>query len=239
MNSKEVKEAIQTRTQNSKSNLSSCRELIKDCFEKSSKLLILRIDFGFKIPDEVLNSQDQAHDLKHEFHSLDKLNLLKELLNKFVKNRRNNSKLKKIFAYILKFEHGIKKGFHAHGIFILNGNECQKDGYYANEITKYWEKLTDGAGCTYDCHIAKHKYKRLGIGMINYLDSEKRMVLDECLQYLCKADQTFIFKALDSTDYKSMHRSQKPKKLSNAGRPRKGSQSLDQASSVNKNGGEQ
>ena len=73
--------------------------------------------------------------------------------------------------------------------------------------------------------------------MINHLDSEKRIVLDECIQYLCKADQAFIFRTLDSSEYRSMQKSQKPKKISNAGRPRKTSQSQDDKSSVNKKSG--
>ncbi|WP_236714426.1 inovirus-type Gp2 protein [Acinetobacter venetianus] len=235
MKSEKVKLAIQKRTQKSATQLKGCRKLIDACFERWSKLLVLRIDFGFKIPDEIVKANYHVDDLKHEFHSLDKLVLLKELLRQFLNNRRHNSILSKIKAYIFKFEHGIKKGFHAHAILILSGNECQKDGYYAHEITEYWKKLTHGNGCTYNCHMAKQKYKRLGIGMINYLDSEKRMVLDECLQYLCKADQAFIFRTLDSSEYRSLQKSQKPKKISNAGRPRKTTQ--DDKSSVNKKSG--
>ncbi|WP_228270569.1 inovirus-type Gp2 protein [Acinetobacter junii] len=234
MNSNEVKIAIQKRTQKCAAQLKGCRKLIDACFERHSKLLVLRIDFGFKVPDEIWQSNYHFKDLKHEFHSRDNLKLLKNLLKQFMNNRRHNSILNKIFAYIIKFEHGIKKGFHAHAILFLNGNECMKDGYYANQITEYWNKLTHGNGCTYNCNKAKHKYKRLDIGMINHLDREKRIVLDKCLQYLCKADQSFIFRALDSTEYRAIQKSQKPKKISNAGRPRRASIS---SSVIKKSGG--
>lgn len=77
MKSEKVKLAIQKRTQKSATQLKGCRKLIDACFERWSKLLVLRIDFGFKIPDEIIKAKYHIDDLKHEFHSLDKLVLLK------------------------------------------------------------------------------------------------------------------------------------------------------------------
>lgn len=54
MKSEKVKLAIQKRTQKSATQLKGCRKLIDACFERWSKLLVLRIDFGFKIPDEIV-----------------------------------------------------------------------------------------------------------------------------------------------------------------------------------------
>lgn len=218
MSSAEVKSVIQSRVKNCELNLKSCRRLINGYFNTWGKLLVLRIDFGFKVPEEIL-SPNHYDDLKNAFHSLNNLMFLKEQMSRFLNNRRHHKVLSKIKGYILKFEHGIKKGFHCHAIFILNGNRHAKDGYFATELTKYWEQLTNGQGCTYNCHMAKQKYRNLGIGMILHTDIDKRDALDNCLKYLCKQDQYFMFKPLKGT--KTIQISQAPKPRSNAGRPRK------------------
>ncbi|MHA3079259.1 hypothetical protein [Acinetobacter sp. ANC 5502] len=219
MESAEVKSVIQNRVKNCESNLKSCRGLIDGCFNIWGKLLVLRIDFGFKVPEEFLSPNYYHDELKHAFNSLNNLMFLKEQMSRFLNNRRHHKVLNKIKGYILKFEHGIKKGFHCHAIFILDGNKHAKDGYFATELTKYWEQLTTGQGCTYNCHMAKQKYKNLGIGMILHTDIDKRNVLDNCLQYLCKQDQYFIFSPLKGI--KTIQISQIPKLRSNSGRPRK------------------
>lgn len=219
MNLPEVKYAIQSRIRQCDSNLKSCRELIEGCFEYFGKVTILRIDFGFKIPEKIVNSLYHANDLKHEFHSSDKLELLKRHINQLLNNCRHNSELNKIEAHIIKFEHGIKKGYHAHALFVLNANEYQNDGFYAHLITKYWEQITNGTGCTYNCHMAKNKYKRLCIGKINHTEIDKRIALDQCLQYFCKQSQAFMFRPL-KTKYRSIQISSIPRRRSNAGRPR-------------------
>ena len=219
MNSKEIKHAIRNRVKNCESNFKTCRRLINGCFNTWGKLLVLRIDFGFKVPQEILNPHNRINDLKNPFHSLDNLMILKKQMERFLNNRRHHKSLSKIKSYILKFEHGIKKGFHVHAIFILNGNKHNKDGFFAKEFTEYWKKLTDGNGCTYNCHMAKQRYKRIGIGMTHHTDTEKRAVIESCLQYLCKQDQFFMFSSLKGA--KTMQMSQLPKRRSNAGRPRK------------------
>ncbi|MFU8928201.1 hypothetical protein [Acinetobacter puyangensis] len=218
MNGKEIKIAIRNRLKNCNSNLASCRKLINGCFNTRGKLLVLRIDFGFKIPLDILNSVNQYNDLKKDFHTLDKLELLKQKISQLLNNRRHNKILNEIEGYILKFEHGIKKGFHVHAIFILDGNKHCKDSYFAQQITEYWRKITDDNGCTYNCHMAKRKYKKLGIGVIAHTDIEKRSTLDVCLEYLCKQDQYFIFQSLKRA--KTIQISRPAKRRSNAGRPR-------------------
>lgn len=219
MNSKKVKFAIRNRVKNCESNFKSCRRLINGCFNTWGKLLVIRIDFGFKIPLDILNPSNHVSDLKSSFHSLDNLSILKEQMARFLNNRRHHSLLNKIKGYILKFEHGIKKGFHIHAIFFLNGNKHEKDGYFANEFTAYWDKLTNGKGCTYNCHMAKQKYKRIGIGMVRYTDTEKRAVLESCIQYLCKQDQYFMFSSLKGI--KTVQISRVPSNHTKVGRPRK------------------
>ena len=218
MNCNSIKLAKRRRKKKSASNLKSCRKLINECFHALSKLVILRLDLGLKVPLETFDTTHDFNDLKKSFHSLDNLKLLKLTAANMMNNKRHNKIINAIVGYMLKFEHGIKKGFHIHAIFILDGNKHQKDGYFASEITKYWSKLTDGNGCTYNCHMAKNKYKKLGIGMIHHQDFEKRNVLDTCIKYLCKQEQYFVFSSLKNV--RTLQISKPPKRRSNAGRPR-------------------
>ena len=218
MGSTIVKNVIRKREEKAKQNLKSCRKAINQCFAKFSKLLVIRIDFAFKPPLENLTPYC-PDELQHPFHSENALQSLKELIAQLLRNRRHNKILNQIKGYILKFEHGLKKGFHVHALFFMDGNLHQSDGYFAHEITKYWKKLTNDRGCTYNCHMAKHKYKTLCIGMIGYTDTAKRKALDDCVQYFCKKEQYFMFNKLKSI--RTIQTSQPPQRGSNAGRPRK------------------
>lgn len=218
MDSSNVKHAIRNRGKKSRLNLKSCRKLINQYFNTFSKLLIIRIDFAFKPPEESL-CPPYPKELEHPFHSENALQLLKNYIAQFLRNRRHNKILNQIKGYILKFEHGLKKGFHVHAIFIMDGNIHHKDGYFADELTKYWKNLTNGEGCTYNCHMAKDKYKKVCIGIINYTDEAKRQALDTCIQYFCKKDQYFMFNKMNRN--KTLQLSQPPQKRSKAGRPRK------------------
>jgi len=210
INCKETKLAIRNRVKNCESNFKSCRRLINACFRTYGKIFILRIDFGFKVPLEILNPHNRTNDLENSFHSLDNFIFLKQQMTRFLNNKRHLKSLSKIKSYILKFEHGIKKGFHSHAIFILDNNEYETNYHFLNELTEYWEDITDGNGCTYDCRISKQKMKRIGTGIIHLTDTKKRAVLESCLKSLCTQDQFFKFSALKGT--KTMQISQIPKR---------------------------
>ena len=215
MNCKEIRLAIRNRVKNCESNFKSSRRLINECFRKYGKIFILRIDFGFKVPLEILNPHNRTNDLENSFHALDNFILLKQQMKRFLNNKRHLKSLNKIKSYILKFEHGIKKGFHSHAIFILDNNEYETNYHFMSELTEYWEDLTNGSGCTYDCRISRQKMKRIGTGVIHPTDTKKRAVLESCLKYLCTQDNFFRFRALKGA--KTMQISQIPKRHTKIG----------------------
>lgn len=211
--------AIQARLRKSQANFKSCCQLIKGLFEKYSKINVLRLDFALKPEPNVL-SGSKLINLEHTFHSVHNLEYMKSKIAQLLRNKRHNHILDQVIGYILKFEHGHRKGFHVHALFFLDGNKHNKDGYFASEIAKYWLKLTENRGCTYNCNFDKGKYSQVAIGMIDYADTEKRMLLmEKCVRYLCKCDQFFIFKPL--AQFRTMQLSQRPKVRSPLGRPRK------------------
>lgn len=224
LNSDLIKEAIRSREERSKENFLSCKELENKLFQKYCKLLVLRIDLAIKPKIVDLAHNDLTDFNKSDFHAPHQLEYLKSKIAQLLENRRSNKTLKRIVGYMIKFEHGIKKGFHAHLILFLDGSKYANDSYYADYITKYWTKLTDGKGCSYNCHRDKKKYRKLGIGLISYTEREKRDNLMICIEYLCKTEQFFLFNRLGSTNYKRLQKSQPPKieagKIG-VGRPRK------------------
>lgn len=211
--------AVKARLRKSQANFKSCQKLIHGLFNKFSKINVLRLDFALK-SDAKLLSGSKFTDLNHEFHAVHNLEYLKSKIAQFLQNKRHNHLLDQVVGYILKFEHGTQKGFHVHALFFLDGNKHQKDGYFAIELSKYWRKLTENQGCTYNCNLDKGKYAEVAIGMIDYTDTKKRALLTEkCVRYLCKCDQFFIFKPL--AQFRTMQLSRPPKARSALGRPRK------------------
>lgn len=220
MNSKKVKLAIRQRQKNCNKNFISCRKLVNGLFNVNSKLLVLPINFGFKPNPEILTRTHRPSDLRDTFHSKYYLENLKDLLAQFLRNKRHNKTLQSIEGYILKFEHSVKKGFHLNAIFFLNGDKHHKDGDFTTELTKYWYQLTNGNGCTYNCHMAKDKYRAICMGIIDYTENAKRDALDDCVKYFCKKEQYFMFNKLNRV--RTLQMSQPPQRRSNVGRPRKG-----------------
>ncbi len=168
-------------------NFKNYREYIKSLFEKNSRLLVLRIDFGI--------SQDQ---ILKDFLKLDgsdfyqeQVTKIRSYMAKFLNNIRKNSQFKYMKGYIWKLEYGFLKGCHYHCICFFDGSKVQKDVYLASLIGKYWQLITNNEGYYFNCNKDKYnKYKNVGIGMINYHDKDLLDNLtNKVLKYLVKKDQ--------------------------------------------------
>ena len=190
-------------TKTNKKRITSTKEYIDALQEKHSKLCVVRLDMGYKKPySEEMSFEEVNKDI-----------------NRNLNNRRNNQSIyEHNVGYILKKEYTEDKGIHIHGIFIFDGQKVQKDVHKADQIGRYWqEQITKGKGTYYNCN--KNSYPEHGIGMIDYSDKEKRENLDKAISYLCK-DEQHINEDLDK-NFRSIVRGAKPKKKTNAGRPRK------------------
>lgn len=213
MNSQSTKLSIRQRTQHLESNAKSAEKLFNGLFSScSGELNVLVIDFAFKPSPIILYQNCRPGDLEDEFHSVHNLKMLKKHTAHLLRNKRQNKTLSDILGYILKLEHGPKKGFVAHTIIILKGNKHQTYDSYITECTNQWHKITKGKGCTYNYNLSKEKYRNLGIGLISHTDIEKRKKLLTYINLLCKTDQYFVFKPL--VGYRTMQISQVPKRRS-------------------------
>lgn len=187
--------------------LASATEYLDCLYEHYSRILVLRIDFGFRTetpmaPHPVILKEAQEH------------------LARFMNNRRGKTLYASMVGYIWRLEYGKEKGYHYHLFFFFDGAKVRKDEYIANEIGADWIKVTDGKGIFYNCNAHKQKYKRLGIGMISHDDLEKRANLLAVLEYMYKEDQALREKHVEKTH--GWGRGIPPRKTKRAvGRPRR------------------
>ena len=185
----------------------SGEEYIGALFEKWSRLLVIRIDFGFHSDKPLLPHTTRLHEAQ-------------EHLLRFLNNKRGKRLYASVVGYIWRLEYGKEKGYHYHLIFFFDGSKVRKDEYIASKIGEDWIEVTDGKGIYHNCNAHKQKYKRLGIGMISHEDREKRQNLLNVLAYMHKEEQTLREKHLSKTH--CWGRGALPKaRRSGAGRPRR------------------
>lgn len=171
---REFRKKVSHRGSNSARNFRSIVNYISALFEKYSKLLVLRIDLGYRkeCATEISLEEVQQH------------------LTRFLNNWRSNSLFKHCVGYIWKLEQGDERGFHIHMVLFFNGNKVCKDAYITGQVGDYWvQRITAGRGTAFNCNWQKARYKDCGIGMIEHTDQEKRKYLLQAMIYLTKKDQ--------------------------------------------------
>lgn len=176
---------LQISRRNNKIKRNQCRAeaLVNDLFEQMSRLLIVRIDLGYS----------QATNVSLEKVKLDRTKLLNNL--------RGNNIFKGLEGYIWKLEHGQKKGFHYHMIFIFDGAVRRSGAHIAYEIGEYWKHdIAPLYGTYYNCNQNIAHYGKpgrgIGIGMISRHDDELRSnLVNYVIGYLTKKDQQLVHKS--------------------------------------------
>ena len=171
---------------------------------KYSKLLVLRLDFAI-----AKNCRNLSEDL----------NLIRNMFKKFLKSRFSVNQ--RPTGYIWKLEYGVKKGYHYHTIFFLDGNKHQKDEIIADQFGKAWVQLTEGKGTYYSCNGSKERYKDLAIGMVHHDDEKAYGTLESSvIRYFTKDKQHVLIPS--GNRLKTFGTSQMPASKRKSGRPRRG-----------------
>ena len=208
-----------------KRTFKSGANLVNTLFDIHSRLMVVRVDLAYSSKN--MGGSLTERDLSWRDINLNKVNQDRE---KFFNSIRQTSIGKFLVGYIWKLEYGEDKGFHYHMIFFFDGSKVHKDAHYADEIGKYWNQITGGIGCHFNCNRAKSEYKRLGIGMINHNDTELRdNLVWRVLAYLVKKDQLI---RPDVGNHRTFGRSEIPKPKSPSGRPRKEREEVASSNSV-------
>ncbi len=158
-------------------NFKACIRQIQKIYARYARLVVLRIDFGYKKGQNV-NIEDLVKDIKH-IHG----------------NKRHNKLFDHLVGYIIKIEYGLEKGMHAHVLLFFDGSKRRPDSdvYFAKEIGEYWvNQITNGRGVYWNCNAHKAKYEinnRLGIGDIHVNEVGKKRNLHGIVGYFCKSEQ--------------------------------------------------
>lgn len=209
------KKKIRDRNAHKQNNKSACVELFNHLVAKFAKVLVIRVDFSLKRNLKTIQKHISTMGVPHSHNDLISL---KSFMTKFKNNWRHNHVLNGIEGYIFQYEYSYATGFHIHCYFFFDGSKHQEDISIAQYISNYWKKTTNQQGSTYICNMNKSHYKYCGIGMIHHSDTEKQSFLIRTFEYICKADQFFIFS--EFKNFKRFQRSKLPAPKAKSGRTR-------------------
>ncbi|MDI4636702.1 MULTISPECIES: hypothetical protein [Halomonadaceae] len=153
--------------------------IIDKCFQHRSRLLVLRVDLGYR-KGLFIESPDFSRDLA----------TVKQHWAALSTGLKKGKVVPNVMEVFGKLEYGVLSGFHFHLVVIMKGAEHQEDINYAKKVGQYWCKGVVGEeGRYFNCNRIKHRYKRLGIGEINYYEDEKVSALKEVVvSYVVKSD---------------------------------------------------
>ena len=170
--SPEVKKLRHNGIRAAQANFKSVVDYVARLFELKTRLLVVRVDFGYqeKFASGIMPTDFLAH-LKMFRASLQRHFIFEDLV-----------------GYAMKIEHGAKKGFHVHGFFFFDGSKVQQDVLRGKMIGDHWCSLIpQDIGSYFNCN-AKRSYFYNGLGILEYRDSVKREGMMYGLKYIMKRD---------------------------------------------------
>jgi hypothetical protein len=158
-------------------NYRSIVKLLRALFEKHRRLLIIRVDFEYM---KEHRSIPHAEVRKHA-----------NAFVRYLKSIRHRNR--KVFkAYVLKLEYALLRGWHFHGLIVLDGHVVHGDVHYGKMLGEHWKNVTTkGKGGYYNCNAMPRKYgKTLGVGMVERdgLDGRRYALETTVVGYLAKPD---------------------------------------------------
>lgn len=162
------------------------------------------------ISDEVVDSED-------EFQRVDIFTVTEDWRHFKDNMRGKRSLFQHLVGYVCAIEFSSTGGHHLHVALIFDGSKVKQHEWMGDEIGRYWVEMTGGRGYFYNCN--RENYKRVGVGMVDHHDQEKRRNLMVALMYLAKKDQFVRVKASPkSKTFMTGHMPKQP--TGRTGRPR-------------------
>ncbi|OOV05349.1 hypothetical protein RF819_00265 [Rhodoferax fermentans] len=209
-NSSKFKKKINDFERSSNKNYRELVKYIDKQFEKHSRLLVLRIDFGY-LKDQCWPSNTEGA-IKH-----DEVKLHRETLVAYMKRSLPKNSM---VGFAWKLEYGLEKSYHYHMLLLLDGSIVREDITIARMIGEYWSKtITNGKGLYWNCNANKSSYKSCGIGMVSHGDSDTRKGLRKAAMYMTKTD--YYIKMVTPGNGRVFGKGNMPEpKKGNIGRPR-------------------
>jgi len=163
----------------SNKNHASFVAYINALFDAYARLVILRIDLGYR------KATDWPNGIHGSIRYADVKGHQKELL-KYLRTKLPN---KPMVGYAWCLEYGLDKGWHQHLMVFLDGSKVREDITIAQIIGEAWNgPITEGQGLFYNCNANKESYRSCGIGTINHYDTAAREGLEKAAAYMTKPD---------------------------------------------------
>ena len=146
-----------------------------DLKEIYPKLMVIRVDFGYK--QAVSRTNLPLQRIEDDW----------EQLLWYIKIKFSDS----FAGYAVKLEHGEAKGLHAHSVFFLDGNVVRTDARIGRIFGEYWEsEVTEGLGVHFNCNTSDYKatLKVCGLGTFTGQEPAFRDGIWIIADYLSKPD---------------------------------------------------
>jgi hypothetical protein len=156
-------------------------------FKKRSRLLFVRLDFGYT--NTFVDAVDRDNKKVYARLKKDWSALLRDLNLKILKD--------KLRGFVWKLEYGLKKSFHLHVLLIIDNSQIRSDIIIAKIIGEHWEKIVTGnRGDYFNCNAKKDSYRFCGIGQVHRDNAEMRQVLSNQVgAYITKPDYVISLEA--------------------------------------------
>lgn len=180
-NSAEIKNEIKNHLRSSKKNERELSVYIDKIFNKYSRVMVLRIDLGYK----------KEFTKNHSAFPIEHLKKARSHCAKFLKKMRETVLKEVWIGYAWKLEYGPDKSYHYHFLIFLDGAQVREDVTITKIIGDYWkDSVTEGAGVYFNCNAIKERYTHRGVGNIDYSDQIAINNLKNfVVTYLCKRDK--------------------------------------------------
>ncbi|MCU4582485.1 inovirus Gp2 family protein [Acinetobacter gyllenbergii] len=131
-------------------NYLSMETYLREVLQRYCKSLIVRVDLKYK--QEVLSSISIA-----EVH-LHISKLLKRISDR-------DTCFKGLIGYAWALEQGGESGgYHIHLLLIYKGFEHQHGWYFADQVSKLWNKITENRGCHFNLHDVEYRKRYIENG---------------------------------------------------------------------------
>lgn len=207
INTPDARKQLSNFKRSSNKNLISFQRYTKKCFEVCSRLLVLRVDLFYEKGTFQGKSFGESYELARQHWQ------------KWIRRFKHRTG-KAYVGYAKILEYGIEKSFHFHVLLLLDGSLARHDILIAKRAGKDWKDVvTQGVGRAHNCNLKKDTYHRLGIGMVNADDKEKRAALDGIMAYMIKID--YFIKMVTPDGSRPFSKGDMPSAKLKSGRPRK------------------
>lgn len=184
------RKAIDNHERAARKNADSVRRYVRSMFDRYSRLRVIRLDLTYqrKYVDTVrLVMKAEAGQPVDDPVSAEDIVKHRDMFLKYLREA-----YPALVGYVWKIEHGVYKSFHLHWIIFLNGHDAMQDEVMGKAMGEHWQNVITGRrGSYWNVNGHKDEYKKqglLGIGEINWYETDRRAALEKVALYLAKVD---------------------------------------------------